>query len=224
MHKRSGLYFIVGRKDDFNERIKGENVCLLTNENFNQFEDRTKNTCVLEPRGLIRLLQFLFAIFAFATACSGGSSVSGSSNSTIPITISASWSYPYNLKDAHINGLSNETTRTISDSSSIKPSAEFFVFTGVTSMLISLACLVIYVLLDRQYRNNDRYPLVDFIVSVFWTIFWLAGSSAWAKGVSDLVSQTQWTNIAARSNACGPGGCSESNSKFCSSKAFLCSF
>lgn len=186
----------------------------MTNENFNQFDDRTKNPCILEPRGLIRLLQFLFAIFAFATACNGRSSVTGSTSSN-NTDVSASWSYPYNLKNAPINApdWANATGKTISDSNDIKPSAEFFVFTGVTSMLISLAFLVIYVLLDRQYRNNDHYPLVDFTISIIWTIFWLAGSSAWAKGVSNLRSQTDWTNIAARLTVCGDNSCKESASK-----------
>ena len=94
----------------------------------------------------------------------------------------------------------------ISDSGDVKPSAEFFVFTGVTSMLLSLAFAVAYVLLDRQYRNDERFPMVDFIITVVWAIFWIAGSSAWAQGVSTIRSQTSGDYIIQRTTACSSSG------------------
>jgi len=154
-----------------------------------------------EPRGLIRLLQFLFAIFAFATACNGSSSVSLTRNAKPNDVISASWSYPYNLKNSLIQTDSG-TAPSISDTNDIKPSAEFFVFTGVTSMLLSLAFIVAYVLLDRQYRNDERLPIADLVITVIWAIFWIAGSAAWAKGVSNIRSQTDTDVIAQRSGRC----------------------
>ncbi|CAF0819472.1 unnamed protein product [Rotaria sordida] len=152
-----------------------------------------------EPRGLIRLLQFIFAIFAFATACSGSSSVllSNSRNNSI----SASWSYPYNLKNTQIIS-DNKPEKPISSANDIKPSAEFFVFTGVTSMLLSLGFAIVYVLMDQRYRNDERLPLIDFIVILIWSIFWIAGSAAWAKGVSNIRTQTSWESIAKRSDFC----------------------
>jgi hypothetical protein len=79
---------------------------------------------------------------------------------------------------------------TLSLANDIKPSAEFFVFTGVTSMLIALALLIIYIILDRQYRNDERYPIIDLCLTMIWTIFWIASSSAWAQGVSNIRVQT----------------------------------
>lgn len=142
-----------------------------------------------EPRGLIRILQFIFAIFAFATAVNGGSSLSiGRSSQTDAVT--ASWSYPYHLQSTSIVTSLNKSQETLSLANDIKPSAEFFVFTGVTSMLISFAFVLAYILLDRQYRNDERYPIVDLLITFIWTIFWIAGSSAWAQGVSNLRAQT----------------------------------
>jgi len=145
---------------------------------------------VLEPRGLIRLLQFIFAIFAFATACNGSSSMSFQINNTG--TGTASWSYAYNLQNSEVNIQPNNTQISLSESNDIQPSAQFFVFTGVTSMLLSLAFAVIYVLMDRQYRNDERIPIVDFVITLIWTIFWIAGSSAWAQGVTNIRSQTSF--------------------------------
>lgn len=142
-----------------------------------------------EPRGAIRLLQFIFAIFAFATASSGGSSLSiRKPNVTDAITVT--WSYPYDLQSTPILTSLSKTREFLSLANDIKPSAEFFVFTGVTSMLISLALAIVYVFLDRQYRNDERYPIGDFLLTLIWTIFWIAGSSAWAQGVSNIRSQT----------------------------------
>lgn len=168
-----------------------------------------------EPRGLIRLLQFIFAIFAFATACSGSSSVSIKYNGPPEGNINASWSYPYNLKDTQIR-IPNDTQLKVSDSNDIKSSAEFFVFTGVTSMILTLIFVIIYIFLDQRYRNDGRIPLVDFTITIIWTIFWLAGSSAWAQGVSNIRSQTSWESVAQRSTICGTdnANCSQNFSKF----------
>ncbi len=142
-----------------------------------------------EPRGLIRLLQFIFAIFAFATACNGGSDLSISDNNNNQI-ITASWSYPYDLSTTPIETNLTELQNDLSQSNDIKPSAQFFVFTGVTAMLLALGFTILYVFMDLQYRNDERLPIGDLIVTLIWTIFWIAGSSAWAQGVTNLRSQT----------------------------------
>ena len=158
------------------------------------------------------MLQFIFAIFAFATACNGASYVSlnkGSMSGAVYTT----WSYPYNLKNTPIR-VYNNTSPSISDANDVKSSAEFFVFTGVTSMILSLVLCFVYVLLDRQYRNDQRLPMIDFIITIIWTIFWIAGSSAWAKGVSNIRSQTDWNYIAARSGICSSNpGCTPTDCK-----------
>ncbi len=125
--------------------------------------------------------------------------------------ITASWSYPYNLQSSQIIA-SNGTTISISDANDVKPSAQFFVFTGVTAMLLSLAIAVIYVVLDRQYRNDERFPIVDFVICIIWTIFWFAGSAAWAKGVSNIRSQTSTDQIGLRTGLCPIGGTCQATS------------
>ena len=149
---------------------------------------------VSEPRGLIRLLQFIFAIFAFATASGGGSSLSLSKGGENNV-VTASWSYPYHLHSTPIITSLNKTRDYLSLANDIKPSAEFFVFTGVTSMLISLSFAILYVFLDQKYRNDERYPVIDFLITLIWTIFWIAGSSAWAQGVSNIRSQTSTSYV-----------------------------
>lgn len=179
----------------------------------------------LEPRGLIRVLQFLFAIFAFATACNGSSSVAiNVSNPTNAPNgqITASWSYPYNLKNTPIQVPNSPSPNTLSDANDIQPSAQFFLFTGVMAMLLSLAIAVFYVVMDRQYRNDERIPIAEFIITIIWTIFWLAGSSAWAQGVNNIRAQTDWNTVGQRSGVCqSPNTCSQA---YCKSSIQLYSF
>ena len=124
----------------------------------------------------------------------------------------AEWSYPYNLKDTPITRL-NGTQKTLSTTNDVKPSAEFFVFTGVTSMLLSLAFAVIYVLLDRQYRNDERLPIVDLTITVIWTIFWIAGSSAWAQGVNNIRALTSYDKVLSLVSDCTGNPCAEKECK-----------
>jgi len=112
------------------------------------------------------------------------------SNSSNAVVVTAAWSYPYDLENSLINTQLNINQSVLSLSNDVKPSAQFFVFTGVTSMLLSLGFIILYVLMDRQYRNNERIPIVDLSITLIWTIFWIAGSSAWAQGVSNIRSET----------------------------------
>jgi len=57
-------------------------------------------------------------------------------------------------------------------------------------MLLALGFTILYVFMDLQYRNDERLPIGDLIITLIWTIFWIAGSSAWAQGVTNLRSQT----------------------------------
>lgn len=125
----------------------------------------------------------------------------------------ADWSYPYNLQNTPIT--INGTTINLSASNDIKPSAEFFVFTGVTAMLLSLAFAIMYVLMDRQYRNDERFPIIDLVITVIWTIFWIAGSSAWAQGVTNIRSLTSYDSVVQQfGSACGALACSQAQCKF----------
>ncbi|UJR36790.1 hypothetical protein I4U23_029503 [Adineta vaga] len=155
-----------------------------------------------EPRGLIRLFQIIFAILAFATACNGRSSMSLDFGGKSDV-ITSSWSYPYKLSDSDIVFASNGSTiNTISSSNDPKPAAEFFLFTSVTAMLLAIAFTFTYVFLNQQYRNNELFPTLDFFITLLWTIFWLAASSAWAQGVTNIRSQTGSDNIRQRSGIC----------------------
>lgn len=81
-------------------------------------------------------------------------------------------------------------------------------------MLISLALGVIYVLLDQRYRTDERLPIIDWVITIIWTIFWIAGSSAWAQGVTDIRTQTSVDYVTTIVIGCAnPPPCSVNESK-----------
>uniref|UniRef100_A0A8C5LPQ0 Synaptophysin n=1 Tax=Leptobrachium leishanense TaxID=445787 RepID=A0A8C5LPQ0_9ANUR len=65
-------------------------------------------------------------------------------------------------------------------------SAEFFVTVAVFSFLYSLGAMAVYIFLQNKYRENNKGPMIDCIVTAVFTFLWLVSSSAWAKGLSDI--------------------------------------
>lgn len=152
-----------------------------------------------EPKGFIKFLEFILAIFAFATTTSYSShltfkvfccpkpaeGVPACPGNSQTIT----WSYPFELDKstfpgAFCNGTGGEEKQhPYGDFSS---SAEFYVFIGVMAFLYSIGALVLYIFFDDMYRNNQKIPVIDFVVSAVLTFMWLVSASAWADGVNDL--------------------------------------
>ena len=82
--------------------------------------------------------------------------------------------------------------------------AQFFVFTGVVSWLycfvryvsgvndfisiiMILFSIAIYVFYSSLYLDEQKkYPRIDFLITTLLAMFWLAGSAAWANGLSGL--------------------------------------
>ncbi|XP_078273061.1 synaptophysin-like protein 1 [Rhinoraja longicauda] len=146
-----------------------------------------------EPIGFIKLLEWIFAIFGFAT-CSGYTGKTAlkvtCKNSSI-YNLESTFQYPFRLNSITLvpmntcNGTS--PTHLVGDFSS---SAEFFVAIGVLAFLYCIAALVMYVGYLHVYRDGKRGPIIDFIVTVIFAFLWLVSSSAWAKGLTDLKRAT----------------------------------
>ncbi|XP_055883173.1 synaptophysin-like isoform X2 [Biomphalaria glabrata] len=145
-----------------------------------------------EPRGFIKVLEFVLSIFAFATTTSHKSSTTFSilcANATQPEDRTFYYSYPYDLESECFK-LCDTDAKQFCLLSGSKSSAEFYVFVGVIVFLYCLAALVLYIFFDDLYRRNTRLVIVDFIISVVLTLLWIIASSAWAAGVSDVKTYT----------------------------------
>ncbi|XP_022234944.1 synaptophysin-like protein 1 [Limulus polyphemus] len=135
-----------------------------------------------EPLGFMRAIQFIMSIFAFATTSGFKSHTSFDItclNSTEPKKVDLKFEYAFKLNHVPLSVTDCNGDKKIEtlpwDFSS---SAEFFVATGVLAFLFSLAVLIIYIFFWSLYSNKQFLPIIDLVVSLVLTIFWLAASSA----------------------------------------------
>ncbi|KAM8931198.1 synaptoporin isoform 1-T1 [Pelodytes ibericus] len=161
-----------------------------------------------EPLAFLRILEWLFAIFAFAT-CGGYSgelrvSVDCANKTQSDLSIDISIAYPFRLHQVKFDAPTCEGKRleSISLSGDFSSSAEFFVTIAVFAFLYSLAATVVYIFYQNKYRENNRGPLIDFIVTVVFSFMWLVSSSAWAKGLSDVKVATDPDEVLLLISAC----------------------
>ncbi|KAM8914173.1 synaptophysin-like protein 2a isoform 2-T2 [Spinachia spinachia] len=147
-----------------------------------------------EPLGFIRVLEWVFAIFAFATT--GG--YTGTTHFTVKCPgltkklIEPMFGYPFRRI-------------TQGDFSS---SAEFFVCVGVFGFLYCTATLILYLGYQNVYRQTSRGPIVDLVVTAAFSFLWLVSSSAWGKGLTDVKWATnpdQLVKIPLCNGNCEPG-------------------
>lgn len=97
--------------------------------------------------------------------------------------------YPFDLRNVQLlymqycknNGLQSRTL-----DMDFSSSAQFFVATGVLCFLYTIVCLAVYICVAQLYETNPMYPVGDLLITGIFSIFWLAGASAWAANVSDL--------------------------------------
>ncbi|RWS28830.1 synaptophysin-like protein [Leptotrombidium deliense] len=163
------------------------------------------NTRVIkEPRGFIRIIQFIFAILAFSTTAGFDTrttleiscrEVKAGTVTTVNHKINYKVEYPFNFEDVpftYPENCSEKDGKTKTDKFPMQfsSSAQFFVTVGVLCLLYSLGSCLFYVFMTRYYETNPLLPMIDLAATAILSIFWLAGAIAWAVGVSDVQHYT----------------------------------
>ncbi|XP_047439585.1 synaptophysin-like protein 2a [Mugil cephalus] len=143
-----------------------------------------------EPLGFIRVLEWVFTIFAFATTggYTGTTHFTAKCSETDTKDVSPEFAYPFRLaaypyKIPSCNGTAPNNTYLQGDFSS---SAQFFVCVGVFGFLYCTATLILYLGYQSVYRQTTRGPIVDLVVTAAFAFLWLVSSSAWGKGLTDV--------------------------------------
>ncbi|XP_053572539.1 synaptophysin-like protein 1 [Bombina bombina] len=152
-----------------------------------------------EPLGFIKILEWVFSIFSFATCggYSGSTSVILSCKNTTAHpdnhTIQASFMYPFRLNTVVFKGVQDACGVPWKDlhlTGDFSPPSEFYVTIGVFAFLYCMGALVLYLGYMHLYRDSAKLPLVDFGITVIFAFMWLVSSSAWAKGLTDIKTST----------------------------------
>ncbi|CAI5781362.1 1 [Podarcis lilfordi] len=152
---------------------------------------------VKEPLGFIKVLEWIFAIFAFATCggYSGKTSLILNCNNGTNASLQANFAYPFRLHQSSFDipsskqcySIWNNTYYLVGDFAS---PAQFFVTFAVFVFLYCMAALVLYVGYLHLYRGTGKLPMIDFVITVVVSFLWLVSTSAWAKALTDIKTST----------------------------------
>lgn len=160
-----------------------------------------------EPRGFMRVLQFVFAIVSLSaiTRYQGYVDVNYCTDGITKLA-HLTYSYPFNLQSVNMSvrceapqASDGHYIYLIGDFSN---DAEFFVITCILSILYTITAAFVYVKLSDLYEKNGKLALADFVCSVVLAVFWLSGSAAWAYGLSKLKSLTEPATLKKSMNYC----------------------
>lgn len=151
-----------------------------------------------EPRGVMRVLQFIFSICAFATTTGFSLSLSTTCNNDPSKFV---FDYPFRFGEK-VCPIPKNATEFYYISADVSSDAQFFVATGVLSLMYCVFIILVYTFLDELYKSKNEIPIADFILTVILAIFWLSGSAAWSNGTSGLKQVTDVTEL---SKSCDPG-------------------
>ncbi|XP_064473828.1 synaptophysin-like protein 2 [Ornithodoros turicata] len=145
-----------------------------------------------EPRGFIRVIQFVMSVFAFATT-SGFSTSATFKVCDKAYLATFSFGYPFRMSYFPFNvpticpsNMMEIQTKSVVLPYNFASNPEFFVATGVLSFLYCIGILGVYIFCNKMYTENQTTPIVDLGLSCLLALFWFAGSSAWAQGVRDV--------------------------------------
>ncbi|XP_059857949.1 synaptophysin [Delphinus delphis] len=155
---------------------------------------------VKEPLGFVKVLQWVFAIFAFATCGSYSGelqlSVDCANKTKSNLSITVEFEYPFRLYQVYFEAPTCQgDPKNIFLVGDYSSSAEFFVTVAVFAFLYSMGALATYIFLQNKYRENNKGPMLDFLATAVFAFMWLVSSSAWAKGLSDVKMATDPENI-----------------------------
>ncbi|XP_034248957.1 synaptophysin-like [Thrips palmi] len=155
-------------------------------------------TAFREPRGVMRILQFVFAICAFATISGYSGQVNLSACESPTTTFTISFGYPFALSDATPakiaclapSGGTAPPPEFVSLRGDFSSDAQFFVASGVLAFLYCMGIVVVYGLFEEKYQSNNMLPLIDFVLTTILAVLWLSSSAAWANSLTSIKSVT----------------------------------
>ncbi|NXX88159.1 SYPL1 protein, partial [Centropus bengalensis] len=164
---------------------------------------RVDFSLLLEPLGFIKIVEWLFSIFAFATCGSfqGKTTLLVSCKGVANKTVTAAFTYPFRrvFSSVVLNTVvfstpdperCNGTWTDVYLVGNFSSSAQFFVTLAVLVFLYCIGALVVYIGYKHVYQQNNKFPLTDFAITVITAFLWLVSTAAWAKALADIKMST----------------------------------
>lgn len=128
--------------------------------------------------------------------------------------------FPYPFDDVTIyitrpcENMTTEGLKRLTEKVDYRSDAQYFVFTGVTSMLFVLVATGYYVFFEDRARDATStdvgllsFPVVDFVFTILLVVFWFTSSIAWAAAVSGLRNATNPDSVFKNYVACTTNPC-----------------
>ncbi|NXQ80905.1 SYPL1 protein, partial [Nyctibius grandis] len=165
----------------------------------------------LEPLGFIKVLEWIFSIFAFATCggFQGETTLLVSCKGVVNKTVTAAFAYPFRLNTVVFSAPDPQrcggTWTDIYLVGNFSSSAQFFVTLAALAFLYCIAALVVYVGYKHVYQQNSKFPLTDLAVTVITAFLWLVSTFAWAKALADIKMSTGASIIPGIESCKAPG-------------------
>ncbi|XP_066499955.1 synaptophysin-like protein 2b [Hoplias malabaricus] len=171
-----------------------------------------------EPLGFMRIIEWVFAVFAFASTgnYTGTTSFNIQCQGKTPsLEINSSFQYPFRLNEVtyHVptcNVNASGETKEYRLTGNYSSSAEFFVAIAVLAFLYCTATLVVYLGYQHVYRESSRGAILDLVITAIFAFLWLVSSSAWGKGLTDVKTATSPITLVSIAKVCKvqPNQCS----------------
>ncbi|XP_045132593.1 synaptophysin-like isoform X2 [Portunus trituberculatus] len=161
-----------------------------------------------EPRGFIKVLEFVFSICAFATTTSFSSYFTlqvlcTPSDEKPSETFTGQITYPFQIDRIQDTfPACNASEWKLYVEGDFSSDAKFFVAVGVLAFLYVLVALGLYCFFNALYENNDLVPIGDFALHVIFAILWFAASCAWANSLTGLRNAAELDNILKYNDVC----------------------
>ncbi|NWU00441.1 SYPL1 protein, partial [Urocynchramus pylzowi] len=151
---------------------------------------------LLEPLGFVKVLEWVLAVFAFATCggFQGETALLVSCEGVVNKTVTAAFAYPFRLNTVVFSAPDPEGCGgTWTDAclmGNFSSSAQFFVTLAALVFLYCITALVVYIGYNHVYQQNNKFPLTDLAISVLIAFLWLVSTFVWAKALADIKVST----------------------------------
>lgn len=160
-------------------------------------------TVFQEPRGVMRVFQFIFAICALLTTLNFEATVTTSCGNKSEVkAITIDYPFAFGEKICPKGAASNASVEWLTITADVSSDAQFFVATGVLSILYCIFIVAVYTTMDEIYKTKSEVPLADFMLTTILAIFWLSGAAAWSNGAGALKQVTDTQTISAICKTC----------------------